>query len=424
MNALLRLLVVPPLYGGSLPVARACVRALARLGHLVEVFEAPEFHGAYQALAGLRVAGDRLEYLQNSFLQVISQAVLAKVESFAPDLVLALAQAPLSRQALKRLKKDGVPTAMWFVEDHRVFTYWQAYAPLYDVFAVIQKEPFLTQLAAIGQENAVYLPMAADPEIHRPLDLSPAERRTWGAAVSFMGAGYPNRRLAFRHLLGYGLRIWGTEWEGDPALAPHVQMAGRRLSTEECVAVFNATDVNLNLHSSVSARDLVPAGDFVNPRTFELAACGAFQLVDRRELLPGLFAEDELATFGSMEELKALLDHYLAHPEERRALAERARARVLAEHSYERRMSDLLSFVARRLPGWPRPRASEAALSVLPEDLRAEAAALLDRLGLTATAAFDDLVTRLRQEQGVLSELETAILFLDEWRKQYGLAGN
>ena len=70
---------------------------------------------------------DHLDHLENSFLQVVSQAVLAKVEAFSPDMVLALAQAPLSRQALKRLRRDGVPTAMWFVEDHELFTYWKAF---------------------------------------------------------------------------------------------------------------------------------------------------------------------------------------------------------------------------------------------------------------------------------------------------------
>ena len=75
---------------------------------------------------------------------------------------------------------------MWFVEDHRLFTYWQAFAPFYDLFAVIQKEPFFEKLAAIGQKNVLYLPLAADPAVHRPLALTPVERRRYGAEVSFM----------------------------------------------------------------------------------------------------------------------------------------------------------------------------------------------------------------------------------------------
>ncbi len=417
---MLRILVVPPMYGGSLPIARYAADGLAELGHLVETFGAPGFHSAFEALKDLRVASDRLEYLENSFLQVVSQAILAKVERFEPDLVLALAQAPLSRQALKRLRKDGVATAMWFVEDFRLFTYWRAFAPRYDVFAVIQKEPFFAELQTIGQTNAVYLPLAAQPSFHRPLEQGPVERRKFGSDVSFMGAGYPNRRAAFRQLLQYDLKIWGSDWEGDPVLQKYVQLGGARVSPEDAVQIFNAAKINLNLHSSVQSKELVPPGDFVNPRTFELAGCGAFQLVDRRGLMGELFGPDELATFSCLDELRERIDHFLANPEERRTFAERGRARVLAEHTYVRRMQTLLDFTAQRLHDWPpRREQSSPAMAALPQELRPQLAELMDRLRLPREAGFAEVVESVRAQHGVLTELETAILFLDEWKKQY-----
>ncbi len=423
-GARVRILVVLPLYGGSLPIGRYCTAALRQLGHLVEVFEAPDFYPAYKALQGLKVGTDRLQYLENSYLQVISQAVLAKVETFEPDLLLAQAQAPLSIQALKRLKRDGVPTAMWFVEDFRLFTYWKGFAPYYDVFAVIQKEQFNEELQAIGVQNSLYLPLAAHPEVHKRLELSSTERRKFGSDVSFMGAGYPNRRMAFHDLIRRDFKLWGTEWDGDSVLAPYVQLNGARVSSEDCVRIFNATRVNINLHSSVQAKELITGGDFINPRTFEIAACRAFQLVDRRSLMPEAFAEDELATFGSMEELQDKIDHYLQHSEEREAIAARGQARVLREHTYAARMQTLLDFVAQRLPNWPRPRATVQAAAGLPPELAQDIAALLDRLALPADTSFEDLVWAIRQQQGRLGELDAAVLFLDEWRKLYNKKGS
>ena len=411
--------MVLPLYGGSLPVGRYCAAALSGLGHLTEVFEAPEFYASYAALKNLRVTSDRLQYLENSYLAVVSQAVLAKVETFEPDLVLALAQAPLPIQALKRLRRDGVPTAMWFVEDFRLFTYWQAYAPHYDFFAVIQKNELFEALRGVGVENALYLPLAAQPEVHKPLELSTVERRKFGADVSFMGAGYPNRRMAFRELTRFRFKLWGTDWDGDPLLAPFLQLAGARVSSEDCVRIFNATAVNINLHSSIQAKDLVTGGDFVNPRTFEIAACGAFQLVDRRALMPELFAADELATFGDIAELVPRIEYYLAHPDERAAIAKRGRERVLRDHTYAARMRTLLEFIAERRPGWPKPRPSAPVLEGAPEELSGRIAELLGRLGLPADCAFDDLVWAVRQQQGELGELDASVLFLDEWRKLY-----
>ena len=414
------------MYGGSLPIGRYCAAALAELGHLVDVFEAPEFYASYNALKGLKVTTDRLQYLENSYLQVVSQGVLAKVETFEPDLVLAMAQAPLSLQALKRLKRDGVATAMWFVEDFRLFTYWQAYAPHYDFFAVIQKDDFFEALQAVGVENALYLPLAAQPNIHQQLELSAAEQRKFGSDVSFLGAGYPNRRMAFRDLVRFDFKLWGTDWDGDAVLAPYVQLGGARISTEDCVRIYNASKVNINLHSSIQASQLVTGGDFVNPRTFEVAACGGFQLVDRRGLMAELFAEDELAVFDRMEELAPRIEQFLAHPEEREAVARRGWARVLRDHTYAKRMQTLLAFIAQRRPGWPAARAAEPAamlIAGMPPELAGEITALLERLGLPADAAFEDVVWALRQRQGRLDGLDAAVLFLDEWRKLYAKSG-
>lgn len=421
----LRILVVLPMYGGSLPIGRYCASALGALGHSVRVFEAPLLHPAFTGLRGLGLAPAQTAQLENSFLQVVSQAVWAQVQAQEPHLVLAMAQAPMGRSLLQRLRRAGVRTAMWFVEDHEVFDYWKAYAPLYDVFAVIQKEPFLSMLSGIGQGNALYLPLAAQPDFHKPLQLSEQQKREYGADIGFLGAGYPNRRLAFRQLVGRDFKIWGSDWDGESLLAAHVQRGGARIDADESVKIYNATRVNLNLHSSLGTAELVSKGDFVNPRTFELACMGAFQLVDRRALMPELFAQDELATFGTLEEFYEAIEYFIAHPDERQAFAERARARVLRDHTYEQRMAALLAFVEQRL-GPLTPEHEQAGgmppdvEAVLTPDLRQDMAGVLQGLGLGPNAGFDDVISALRARSGALTETEAALLFLDEWRRQYG----
>lgn len=416
----LRILVVLPMYGGSLPIGRYCAAALTALGHSVRVFEAPLLFSAFTGLRGLGLAPAQTAQLENSFLQVVSQAVWAQVQAQEPHLVLALAQAPVGRSLLQRLRRAGVRTAMWFVEDHEVFDYWKAYAPLYDVFGVIQKEPFLSALSGIGQNNALYLPMAAMPDFHRPLELSPQEQREYGADIGFLGAGYPNRRLAFRPLVGRDFKIWGSDWEGEGPLAAHVQRGGARIEAEESVKIYNATRVNLNLHSSLRTSELVSNGDFVNPRTFELAAMGAFQLVDRRSLLPELFAPDELATFGSLDEFYAAIDYFVQHPEEREGFAARARARVLRDHTYEARMARLLEFIEERLGPWRQEQPEDADMPPeLTPQMRDDLAGMVSGLGLGPHAGFEEVITALRARSGALTETESALLFLDEWRRQY-----
>ena len=431
----LRILVVLPMYGGSLPVGRYCARALADLGHTVQCFEAPLFHSAFTGLRELALGSTQVAQLEHSFLQVIAQAVWAKIQSLEPQLVLAMAQAPLSRSLLQRLRRSHVRTAMWFVEDWQVFNYWRDYAPLYDTFAVIQKEPFLSALRDAGQPHALYLPLAALPEFHRPLDLSPSERKEYGSEIAFLGAGYPNRRQAFRRLVGRNFKIWGSDWEGESLLSAHIQRQGIRISEEESVKIYNAASINLNLHSSIRGDTILSHGDFVNPRTFELAAVGAFQLVDKRDLMPELFASDELATFETSEEFFAAIDYYLAHPEERTAIAAKARERVLREHTYVKRMTSLLDHMEACFGPWTQNGLAEQessgsaggqqtdSLGALPENLppvlRDALPELLQKLGLGPHASLEDVLCRLRGQKGILSELETSLLFLDAWSKQY-----
>ena len=124
------------------------------------------------------------------------------------------------------------------------------------------------------------------------------------------------------------------------------------------VSIFSATAVNLNVHSADHVTGLDPTPDYVNPRTFELAACGAFQLVDRRTPLADVFEDDEVVAFGSVAELRSLSEHYLRHPEEREAIAARACARAVAAHTYEHRVA---AICAEALPAHLQPRRAEVA---------------------------------------------------------------
>ena len=81
----------------------------------------------------------------------------------------------------------------------------------------------------------------------------------------------------------------------------------------------------------------------VNQRVFDVPACEAFLLTDHRVQMERLFEPGkEVVFYNDPEEIPDMARHYLAHAGERRAVARAARARVLAEHTYTRRMGQLL----------------------------------------------------------------------------------
>jgi spore maturation protein CgeB len=119
------------------------------------------------------------------------------------------------------------------------------------------------------------------------------------------------------------------------------------VDTEDIVKIFNASRIN----NKPPLRRATHEG--VKPRRrlretrgpSRSRACGGFQLVDRRKGLDRFFRiGEEVECFGSLAELRGKIARYLADPEERAAIAERGRRRVLRDHTYERRMEEMIAF--------------------------------------------------------------------------------
>lgn len=346
----LGILVATPIYGGSLPVARFCAEAFRRLGHRVEVLDNEIYDPLRRRFE--TISGDRRHRAQltAAMAALAAESVTARALDRAVDLVWCVAQSPMSAAVLGELKRAKIPAALWFVEDWKLFSYWREWAPRYDYFFTIQRDGFHQALQQLGVKRFRYLPLAADPQVHRPMELPPHQQAEFGADLSHVGAGYRNRRKVFAGLADLGLKIWGNDWDDAGWVARMVQRGGARLDTADTVKVFNATRINLNLHSSAFHDGVNPDGDYVNPRTFEIASCGAFQLVDHRRHLSELFrvepgSNQEMVTFADARDIPDLVRYYLDHPAERRAIADRARQRVLAEHTYEHRMAQALQFI-------------------------------------------------------------------------------
>lgn len=420
----LRVAVVGPIYGGSLPIARYAVSALESLGHHVRWLDHSVHATSYHQLESLKSPQHRLA-LQSKYAEMLSRVTMAQLAEDPPDLVLSLAQAPLILPALEHLRRKKFLTAMWFVENYRHLTYWQQLAAGYDFWFVIQQEPCIAALKRAGAKDVRYLPMAADPSLHRPLELTREEREEYGSDVSFVGAGYANRRKIFPWLVGrdWTFKIWGNEWEGATDLTSVLQRNGARVDTDTCLKVFNASAVNLNLHSWAGT-GFDPDGDFVNPRTFELAACGAFQLADRRSLMPDLFAENDIATLSSPDALPGEIARWLREPEQRVAMAAQARRRVLAEHTYRHRMRDLLSRIGVASPDRIGPilrgdRQAES-LAVAAADSFPSVATALRTFPSTQRVELKQLAAQIRSRSpmGVLSREDLMLLMLDEYRSE------
>ena len=418
----LRVLVVSPVSGGSYPIAHGVVRALSGMGHRASLFDAGDFAGSLRAIGAQSRIDMHRAQLRGLFQNFMAEMILARVYQEKPDLIVGLAQSPLSTELLERLRGMNIPVAYWFVEDFRIATYWERVAPLVTSFAVIQKGEWLPRLEARGLTNVLYLPTAADRTIFRPEPTEGEDPVRFSAPLAFMGAGYYNRQHFLRHLADLGLGIWGADWESTDPLGPYLRSPGRRIDPGEAAQIYRNSMVNLNLHSSVYHRGVNPDGDFVNPRTFEIAACGGFQLVDRRSHLPELLVpEEEVAVFEDEESCRKLVRHYQSNPAERTSIAQAGLRRTLRDHTLERRMEMWLDHLYAQ--GF-RPKGAEFPGRQSVPELVAEAegdpelSVFFDRFRCFGSVDLDDLERGIRPQEAPLSETEAAVLLLREFARE------
>jgi len=333
----MRILVVGALSGATVDIGSSLAHAFTGIGEECHFLDFSEYQ---QELC--TVNGARRDVDMHKFLIKLQTRLLEEVISFNPSLIVGLAQSPLNNvEVLDSFRKSGIRLNYWFLEDYRVFQYWREIAPKFDHFFTIQKSRFFKELKNLGCDNGYYLAAAFD-DFTAPTEANKKSIQV-APSLSFVGAPYRNRINIFNDLKIPELEIYGEGWDG---LNTAVKIGNRRITPRERRHIYVNSKININLHSS-SHGEGDWNGDFVNPRTFEIAGLGGFQLTDSRELLPHHFdLGSEIAVFESLSDLKDGIKYYISHDSERNEMAASARARVLKEHTYRHRAMEILSLVS------------------------------------------------------------------------------
>jgi len=330
----MRILIVGAISGATVDIGSSLAHAFASLSKECHFLDFSEYQQEFRILDSVRNDAG-----MHGFLIKLQTRLIEEVLLFKPSLIIGLPQSPLNNgEVLDAFRKSGIRLNYWFLEDYKVFPYWRDIAPKFDHFFTIQKSRIFQELRNMGCENGYYLPVAFDDLSVSAGDNEPMNRAK--PLVSFVGAPYRNRVNIFNTIQISGLEIYGEGWDG---LNSAVKIGDRRITPDERSYIYLNSTINLNLHSSTQT-DGDWSGDFVNPRTFEIAGLGGFQLTDARELMPQHFdLKNEMPVFESANDMLDAIQYYLAHESERNELAANARARVLKEHTYRHRAMEILS---------------------------------------------------------------------------------
>jgi spore maturation protein CgeB len=345
-----RVLLVLPLDGGSLIVGMHVADALNSMKNIqLDLVATQSLYNLYEKSFNYI---EDMDERRRTIIEHINLAAMGKVVGFKPDLVLVMALAPITPWFVENTRQLGVVTAHWYVENYRYYPLnpmipsWQIVAPSYDYFFTIQKGDFHKDLRKLGVKNCRYLPTACNPKIHKKLGERAGLDPTYSSDICFVGFHYPNRVALFKSLREFDIALWGPGWSEISGLKSAAKGNGTWIDCHEETQILNGTKVGLNVHSALERNVVIHDGDFLNPRVFTIAACGAFQLVDEQEPLSEVFEiGEELATYRDLESLKSQLQYFLKDSGAREAMAKRALDRVRDEHTYEQRIRHMLGIV-------------------------------------------------------------------------------
>jgi spore maturation protein CgeB len=301
---------------------------LARLGHEVQVFPYRRNNVLYKN-----------SRTKAAYQQLILRRLERLCREWRPEIVLVIKGGPISPDVIRRVRSTTGARFVNFFPDNPLWMIPFDCLEAYDVF--FTKERYaLRALQSVGLGNLHYLPMYCVPALHHPVTLTADEERRFGAGLSLVGNRYDYRERLVRALVDRPLRVWGSGWRGvrDPAVRRLV--AGGPVFGRDKLRVYTASTLSLNPHHPMN--DIVG----VNTRAFELAAAASCQVADFKEDLATLFKPDEeVLVYRDLGELARLLDHYLARPDEARAIGDNARRRALAEHTLWHRVDEMLAVI-------------------------------------------------------------------------------
>ena len=341
-----RILVVCELWQGSNSYAFA--RAFRRLGHSV-VIESESLHEGFGWNSRpLKIARRLLSPLTRASFNA---NLCAQARALRPHLLLVCKGGSVTAESIEAVKQTGATAILWW-PDVSFFAHGAdapRAIPHYDWIFTTKSFGVRDLRETLGVARASFMPHAYDPETHMPFACDSDDHANYDCDVSFIGTWSTKKQSLLETLVerlpNLSLKIWGNQWEkAGPRLKREIMF--KPVLGAEYAKAIRLSSVNLGF--LIERQAGASSGDLITSRTFHIPASGGFMLHERTDEARDYFVEDrECAMFGDSEEMVAKIAHYLAHPDERRTIAEAGYRRCqTSDYSIDHRARAILEKAA------------------------------------------------------------------------------
>lgn len=232
------------------------------------------------------------------------------------------------------LKRGGIRTVLVCTESPYQIEEEKTIAPFFDI--IFTNDRAAPRLFSNNRPDTVhYLPHAYNAQRHTRTGEMAAP-----CDVFFCGTRFPERAAL----------LDGVDWTGIEYVEKSIDYNSGRPAAELLPKITSNADVAAHYRSatiSICHHRADPTGtaESLNPRCYEVPACGGFLISDVRAELWDVFG-DAVPTYTDSASLERVIRYFLSHPQERDALRARQLAAV-APHTWAERARHLLGILAR-----------------------------------------------------------------------------
>ncbi|MBJ7596315.1 MAG: glycosyltransferase [Candidatus Dormibacteraeota bacterium] len=187
--------------------------------------------------------------------------------------------------------------------------------------------------------RVISLQLAGDPLTFHPVN----PRDDLRCDVGYMGQYNPYKAPGLHeYLLSYADRyrtvIFGSGWPAGKAAAESVSPSRRNAFLASATVVPCVHEPHGRIY-----------GVEVTERLYKVPLAGGFTVTDPVSCIydEHFFGDDEILMANDGREMAEIVKHFLHHPDERGPFIQRARDRVLAQHTYFHRIAELMTALGR-----------------------------------------------------------------------------
>ncbi|MFA4972544.1 MAG: glycosyltransferase [bacterium] len=279
------------------------------------------------------------------YLYMATAGILERALCHQVDWVLIICGSYMHPEAMKLFRRAGLRVATILTESPYDDERECRIAGMSDV--VWTNERASVETFKPHCERVYYWQHAYEPERHHAETQEGDIPNAPAHDVVFVATGFIERVEALSAVnwdgIDFGLYgAWGLLGSRHP-LRKHLRDGV--VSNAITAALYRKAKIGLNIHrTSIGwGRDAlhVLGAESMNPRCYELAACGSFFITDYRPEVGEIFG-DVVPTFSTPAELEGLIRYYLAHGEERARRLAQAQA-LIQGHTFDARVADLIA---------------------------------------------------------------------------------